>query len=255
MGSGGDDVGMLKGRLKFTCGDETTDVGHVHHQKRANFVANGAETGVVPVTGVRGGSADDELRTEFEGLLLKAVVIDVAGLGVQLVRKGLEKDGGSRNLLRRGVVAVGQMATMGKVQTHDAVMGLEESSVDAEIGGASRIRLDVDTPLLVAHTESFKGSLLAKKLNFVNVLVTTVVTGIRLALRVLVGKATTQALNDGQACEVFRGNQLDATPLAALLALDKIINFAISVLEALKSFREDSLHSLNTRHFLNKRIL
>ena len=59
-------------------------------------------------------------------------------LRVELVGQGLEVDGGGRNLLAiGGVVAVGQVPATGQVQTHDAVMGLQQRCVHGKVGGAA----------------------------------------------------------------------------------------------------------------------
>ena len=42
---------------------------------------------------------------------------------------------------------MGEMATVGEVETHDALVGLEERSVNGEIGRGARERLNVDAPL------------------------------------------------------------------------------------------------------------
>ena len=58
-------------------------------------------------------------------------------LGVQLVGQGLEIDGGGRDLLATGgVVAVGEVTTRGQVESHHAVVGVQEGGVHGEVGRA-----------------------------------------------------------------------------------------------------------------------
>ena len=57
---GGDNVAVLEGVRELTGGDEARGVRDVSHQEGTVLVSSGAQGGVVPVTGVRGGTADDE---------------------------------------------------------------------------------------------------------------------------------------------------------------------------------------------------
>ena len=79
--------------------------------------------------------ADNELGPEIQGLLLELVVVDVSCLGTDLVGQALEVDGGGRDLLAsRGVVAVGEVAAGEEIESHDAVMGVEDGGVGDKVG-------------------------------------------------------------------------------------------------------------------------
>ena len=67
----------------------------------------------------------------------------------------------------------------------------------------ARVRLNIDPPLVGTDMESLQCALLAEVFNPVNVLVASIVTGAWLPLRVLVGQAGTQSLDDGQGGEVL----------------------------------------------------
>ena len=77
------------------------------------------------------------------------------------------------------LIAMGQMATIRKVKRHDAVVGLEKTGVHCaeseqrhaaaaaascacEIGGRSRQRLHVDSPLRGIKPKNFHGTRVAK---------------------------------------------------------------------------------------------
>lgn len=197
VGGGGDNVAVLEGRVSLLASNKTRDVGHVAHEVGAVLVSNLAEAGIVPLTGVGRGTADEDLRAEELGVLLKSVEIDETGGGADLVGHGLEVDGGGRDLLLGGLVAVGQVATGGEVETHDAVLGLDHGSQGSKVSGGSRVGLDVDTPLLGGETEGVKGTLAAEVLDLIDVLVATVVTGTGETLGVLVGQGGSVGLHDG----------------------------------------------------------
>lgn len=203
VGGGGDNVAVLEGRFSLLASNKTGNVGHVAHEVGAVLVSNLAEAGIVPLTGVSRGTADEDLGAEELGILLESVEIDETGGDVDLVGHGLEVDGGGRDLLLGSLVAVGQVTTGGEVETHDAVLGLDHGGQGSKVGGGSRVRLDVDTPLLGRETEGLKGTLAAEVLDHINVLVATVVTGTRETLRVLVGQGGSVGLHDGLRGEVL----------------------------------------------------
>ena len=168
---------------------------HVHHHVRPDLVADGAEALVVPVARVRRAAADDELRLEEHGLLLKLVVVDEARVDVQAVRERLKIDRRRRDALLGGVEAVGEVAAVGQVKAHDAVVGLEEAGVHSEVGGGARVRLHIATPLTLVETEGLQRPGLAEALDLVDVLVASIVARTGLALRVLVGEHAAVALH------------------------------------------------------------
>ena len=100
-----------------------------------------------------------------------------------------------------------QVTSVGKVETHQTVVGAHESLVDLQVGRATTQALDVDTPLVGLEVEGLQSTSLACKLNGINVLVTTIVTSSRISLRVLVGHGRAKSIEDSTGSEVFRGNQ------------------------------------------------
>lgn len=102
-----------------------------------------------------------------------------------------------------------QMATVGEVKTHQAVVRAHKSLVDLQVGRASTQTLDVDTPLFGVKVERLQGTSLTGKLNGINVLVATIVTSTGVTLGVLVGHGGAQSIEDSMGGEVLRGNQHD----------------------------------------------
>lgn len=94
VGGGADKVTLVERVLLNLSRDETRDVGHVHEEVGALAVGNLAQALVVPVTRVGGGTADDKAGLEEVSLLLEELVVDQAGVGVDLVGKRLVVDGG-----------------------------------------------------------------------------------------------------------------------------------------------------------------
>ena len=114
---------------------------------------------------------------------------------------------------------MGQVTTVGEVKTHQTVVGTHQSLVNLQVGRATTEALNVDTPLGGVQVESLESTVLASDLNGINVLVTTVVTGTGVTLRVLVGHGGTQGLEDSGGGEVLRGDQDNGLTLTLNLAL------------------------------------
>ena len=100
---GSDNIAVLEWVSKFTSRDETAGVSDISHQKGVMLISNGAKGGIVPVTGVRRGTADDQAGLEDLGLRLEAVVVDELGGGVEAVGEGLEVDRRRGHLLFGGL--------------------------------------------------------------------------------------------------------------------------------------------------------
>ncbi len=207
---------------------KTADVSHVAHEHGSTFVSNSPHPGEVPVSRVRTSTRDDHLRPEVQSLLLKLVVIDEASLIVHLVGQALEENRSGGNLLAsRGVVAMCEMTTRRQIQAHDAVMRLQQSSVNCEVSRRSRVRLHIDTPFRRVKMESLESSLLTQILNLVNELVPSIVASARKTFRVLVGESTTQSFDDSLRGEILGRDQLNASTLPHFLPLYEIENLLI----------------------------
>lgn len=130
---------------------------------------------------------------------------------------------------------MGEMASMGQVQAHQSVTGLHDSGVSVEVCGGTRQGLDVDSPDLGVQVERLQGSLLAQRLGLINELVTTVVSGARVALRVLVLHDGAQGVHDGLRGEVFRRDQGDGADLPVGFLLDDVCDLGIGRVQGLLS--------------------
>lgn len=140
----------------------------------------------------------------FAHLFLELLVVDQTGLRVDAVRQGLKEDGRGGDLFLGGVETVGEVASGGKVQSHDSLVGVQYGSVHSEVGRGAGVRLDIDTPLAVVDTVSLEGTRNAQVLDLVDELVTTVIALAGQTLGVLVGQAAAKAFHDGSGGEVLR---------------------------------------------------
>lgn len=60
---------------------------------------------------------------------------------------------------------MGKVAAVGEVETHEAVVGLEERCVHCHVGRGARVGLHVDTPLLGVEAVGLEGASLAEPLH------------------------------------------------------------------------------------------
>ena len=120
-----------------------------------------------------------------------------------------------------------QMTAVWKIQTHESAVGRHDGLVNLQVGRAATEALDIDTPLSRVEVEGLESTLLAKKLNLVDVLVSTIVSGTGVALGVLVGHGRAQSIEHGAGRDIFGGDEDDGLSLALdllfLQAADKYI--------------------------------
>lgn len=124
---------------------------------------------------------------------------------------------------------MGQVATVGKSETHDSVLRVDERSESGKVGGGTRVRLDVDTPNLGVQVESLESSVSAEVLEDVNVLVTTVVSGTGETFRVFVGQHRSVGLHDGERGQVLRSDQLETGELSPCLIFNDLGDLGVSL--------------------------
>jgi len=107
----GDEVGVLDRIDVDAGGDQAGDVSDVGDVDRVDCVGDVGEAGEVELPRIGRRPGDDQIGIELAGRLLGRVVVDVAGLGVDLVLFDLV-------VLAREVhvVAVAQVAAVGEVQ-------------------------------------------------------------------------------------------------------------------------------------------
>jgi hypothetical protein len=106
------------------------------------------------------------------------------------------------------------MATVGEIETHQPSVRRHDGLVDLEVGRAAAEALNIDSPLLGVKVESRESTILAERLNLINVLVSAIVAGAGVALRVLVGHGGAEGVEDGAGCDILGGNKDDGLALA-----------------------------------------
>ena len=143
-----DDVGVRERGRRYPPGHEPGHVRHVDHEERPDGVGDAPHPAVVPLPGVRAPPRDQQVRQERRRAALHVVVVDVPRRRIDDVRHRFEVHGRGADPALRGAEAVGQVPAARQVQSHDAIVRLEEGGVGGEISGRTGVRLDVDTPLV-----------------------------------------------------------------------------------------------------------
>lgn len=241
VSGGGDDIGILERSGDDAGGNETRDVGNVDNEVGTNRVGNLAHALVIDEAAVGRSTGDEDLGAEELSVLLELVVVNDASVKVDTVGHGLEVGGDSRDpreahvsslwgnvdpgkagkclLALGGLVTVAQMATVGEVETHESAVRRHDGLVDLEVGRAAAQALNVDTPLRGVEVEGLKGTLLAEKLDLVDVLVAAIVTSAGETLRVLVGHGGAEGIENSAGGDVLGGDEDDGLALTLDLVL------------------------------------
>lgn len=106
-----------------------------------------------------------------------------------------------------------QMTSVGQIKTHKPIVRSHDSLVDLQIGWATTQTLDIDAPFLGIKVEGLESTSLAGQLNGVDVLVSSIVSGTWIALRVFVGHGRSQCIEDGAGGNIFGGDEDDGFSL------------------------------------------
>lgn len=99
------------------------------------------------------------------------------------------------------------MATVWEIKTHKSVMRSHDSLVNLEVCWGTRQALNIDTPFLGIQVECLESTSLAGQLNRVNVLVSTIVSGTWVSLRVFVWHGWSQSIENGTGGNILGGNK------------------------------------------------
>lgn len=102
-----------------------------------------------------------------------------------------------------------QVTAVGQVKTHQSIMRLHDGLVDLEVCRTATQALDIDAPFLGIEVEGLESASLAGQLDGINVLVSTVVSGAGVALRVFVGHGRSQSIEDSTGRDIFGSNEND----------------------------------------------
>ena len=218
MGGGGDDVGVGNGRRMGVAGDEAGEVGHVDHEKRADFVGDVAHAGEVELAGVGAAAADDNFWFFTEGDGFELVVVDGFCVAANLIADDAVELAGEVEF-----VAVGEVAAVGEVEAEDAVAGLEKGHVGGGVGLGAGVGLHVD----VLGAEELFGAIAGEVFDDVGELTAAVVALAGVAFGVFIGENGACGLEDGATDEVFRRDHFETLVLAGDLVLDLLENFGV----------------------------
>jgi hypothetical protein len=95
------------------------------------------------------------------------------------------------------------MATMRKIETHKSVVRTHYSLVDLQVGRTTTETLNIDCPFLRIQAECLKGSSLAGQFNGIDVLITAVVTGTRVAFGVFIRHGRAKSIVHSARCDIL----------------------------------------------------
>ena len=156
------------------------------------------------------------------GQVADLVVVQPAGLGVDLVGDRIEELAGQRDL-----PAVGEVPTVDEGHSHNGVVRLDESGVGGQVRHGARIRLDVG----VVGLENLLGAVLGHFFDQVRDLLAFVVAFTGVALGIFVRQAARGGRHDGPRDVILGRNQADRAALAHFFLSDQFVYLRIVLFE------------------------
>ena len=161
---------------------------------------------------------DEELGLALESDLLHLVVIDHSGLFVEMVSHSVVVDTGHINGR-----TVGEVTTVGEVEAHEGITGLQAGHEDSHIRLGAGMGLHVGILGVEELLETIDGQLL----DLVNDFAAAVIPGVGITFGVFVGADAAKCLEHLFADEVFRSDEFDAFGLTLLFLSQQVGNFNI----------------------------
>ncbi len=136
-------------------GDEARNVRHVHEQIGTHAVGDLAHALEIDDARVGGRAGGDHARLHLEGHFGEGVVIDaLVHLADAVMGDGIEATG------EIGLVAMGEMAAVGKIHGEDLVARLEHGKIDGGIGLRAGVRLHIHVITAEEFLRAVDGQLL-----------------------------------------------------------------------------------------------
>ena len=148
VGREADGMGVADWAGHDTGGNHAGDVRDVGQQVGTHRIGDLAEPGPIGHPGVGGVPGDDHADGVSVGLGLVGEFFD--GLVIQALRLLIDAVGDDVVQLARpvGTAAVGEMASVQQIHTHDCAAGWDQGCIDGAVGRGAGERLDVGPDLL-----------------------------------------------------------------------------------------------------------
>ena len=237
MGGGGHHVGIGHGEGCSPRGHQAGNVGHIHEEIGAYLVGNLPESLKINDPGIGGGAGNDHLGLALFGQVADLVIVDAVGFGVHAIGDNLVVD----PRIVHGA-AVGQVAAVVQVHSHDGVSHVAQGLVHCVVGRSAAVGLDV----CMVRAEEGLGPVPGNVLHHVHTFTATIVALAGIALGILIGEHGRSSRQNGRADKVLRGNQLNISPLTVVLRLHGVAHLGILLDQEI-----DDIFDHDTRSFLH----
>jgi len=113
------------------------------------------------------------------------------------------------------------------IQPHDTITGQQQPRVNSEIRRGARIRLHVHPPALGVETERVQRAFATERFDFVDVLITTVISRTGHSFRVLIRQVASQRLHHSPAHEILGRYEFNPTKLPLLLLFHYLVDVGV----------------------------
>lgn len=117
---------------------------------------------------------------------MECLIVNNSRTFIKSIREDFEIFRSCRYLLSHSLEAVTEMSSVRKIQRHNSIIRIEQSSIYSHIGGRSRECLYINSPFLWGKAESLQCSILAECFNFVYLLSTSVISCTRVSFGIFI---------------------------------------------------------------------
>ena len=189
------------------CGNQTGNVGHIHHEHGAVAVGDFGDLLEVDGPGIGGGSHHQQLGPDLGHLLLERVIVNEA-VHVHAVGKEVIVPAG-----HVGGAAVGQMSAVAQVHAEDRVAQIQKTKIYRQIRLGAAVGLDVG----VFGAEEPAGPVDGDLLHLIHIDASAVIALAGIAFGIFVGEDTAHGGHDRRGDDVLTGNQFNVLTLPGQL--------------------------------------
>ena len=199
-------------------GNQSRDVRHVHHQRRADFVGDLAKRRVLHRAGIGARARDNHLGLVLARERADFVEVDQFGVLANAVGQRVVEFAGETHF-----GSVREMAAVRERHAQNRVARLQVRHEDGHVGLRAGVRLHVG----VLGAEEALEPVDRERFGNVHPLASAVIPAPRIALGVLVGHHARHRFANGAARVVLRRDELEVLFLPALLARDRGEDFRV----------------------------
>ena len=222
MGRRGDNIRKRNRRRMNSCGHQTGNVRHIHHQVSIYRFGNFTKCFKIKDARVSTRSGDNHLWPVFFSEADQFLIVNGSGIFSDTIMNKIVK------LSRKtGRASVGQMSAVGQVHAENCISRIYQGKVNCHIGLGPRMGLNID----ISGIEQFFGPADGQFFSHIHILTPAIIPLIRISFGIFVGQHTPLDSHDSGTRNIFRCDKLQGVFLPLKLAGNGFCNFRIRIFD------------------------